>query len=599
MLIVFMVLFLLVTIGCLNAAIVLWPSRSQPIVRPLIGLQLCAAVWMSAVLFQVIAPDMQARALWVRVSYFGIGASSLMWLLFCLEATGRWIPASYANRRVAALALPIVVFLALAWTNDAHQLIWTAIRVEPGGQTFVLHGPGFWAFSAVQYLYFMIGFVLAALTGFREPSRRRRHMVAIVAIAGAAILVNLTYLTEIAWVDWTPMALGLGTLIYTRVMRAELPPPNPTLTQSALINLMSEGVIVVDDFGRLISANDAAARLLNVRLANQHGVELASLVQHENLASELLTHAETQFTLNIDGRTRIIEASRTPLTQRGRTEVGYVLLLRDVTDEVEARKTAFDLRLEQERVNVLGNFIQAATHEFRTPLSIIKASLFMAGRVDDPDKRRLQMSKIEQQVQRLNRLLDQVETMVELDAGRSMTIQPVDLNDCLRAVLADLQQEITTHELQTVLSLDASLPHIRADRGNLLRVFAELVSNAVLYSPRGGRVEVRSQRTDDDLQVSVTNSGPRLSAEVQGRMFERLYRGDPSRSTPGFGLGLPIAQQIVRTLGGEIEVTSDSVTGTCVAVHLPAAVMIESRARPAASSDPADLARVASWSGAR
>ena len=115
---------------------------------------------------------------------------------------------------------------------------------------------------------------------------------------------------------------------------------------------------------------------------------------------------------------------------------------------------------------------------------------------------------------------------------------------------------------------------VRADRDRLAQVLDNLLSNALRYSPDGGRVSISARRVDDGVRLSITDEGPGLTVEQRERVFERFYRVDPSRSRAlgGSGIGLAIARALVDAMGGRIWVESDGEgRGSTFRLELPAA----------------------------
>ena len=144
----------------------------------------------------------------------------------------------------------------------------------------------------------------------------------------------------------------------------------------------------------------------------------------------------------------------------------------------------------------------------------------------------------------------------------------------LREVAADamaLYGEVAEDKgVSLVARLDADV-NVSADRNRMRQVVANLLDNAIKYTPRGGRVEMEIRAEGGDAVLEVRDSGIGIPEDERPRIWERLYRGDASRSERGLGLGLSLVRAIVEAHGGRVEVVSKPGQGSTFRVHLPAA----------------------------
>jgi len=280
--------------------------------------------------------------------------------------------------------------------------------------------------------------------------------------------------------------------------------------------------------------------------------------------------------------------------ETGGKPVRMIGAMQDVTGRAQAEQHAFELALERERMALLGKFVQDASHEFRTPLSIIQTNVYLLERLEDGPKRQRKLAQIGDQVTGLIRLVDLLGEITRLDSGVPFTTQPTDLNRLIGAVADKLQGAAAAKSLALHLVLAPGLPLVSADGNRLGRALDELLDNAVRFTPAGGRVTVRTGwrmadggwRIDDvepvgkNLQsaighpqwvtVEVQDTGPGIPPDVLPHVFERFYRQDAAHTTPGFGLGLPIARAIVERHGGRLEVESRPGAGSVFRILLPA-----------------------------
>jgi signal transduction histidine kinase len=231
-------------------------------------------------------------------------------------------------------------------------------------------------------------------------------------------------------------------------------------------------------------------------------------------------------------------------------------------------------------------FIAIVSHELRTPVaSIYGAALTLRNR-DLPDEQREAMhSIIYHESDRLARLVSDVLWVNRLQAGRIETaIEAVDAADLARVVV-DAARSHVPPRLSLALSAEPSLPPVAADAEKLRQVLANLVDNAVKYSPAGGRVTVRVERGDGRIRFAVSDEGVGIPPHEQRRIFEKFHRLDPNlrASVSGSGLGLYICREFVEKMNGRIWVASTVGEGSTFVVELP--IADRSLARPEATPE--------------
>jgi signal transduction histidine kinase len=260
-------------------------------------------------------------------------------------------------------------------------------------------------------------------------------------------------------------------------------------------------------------------------------------------------------------------------TQIGRHDLGRRVPLAREGREINALAQAFNAMLE--RIESLLNELQQITdnvaHELRTPVTrirgIAETTLKSGDHIDD--FREMAATVIDG----CDDLTEMVATMLEIAKAESgvaeLEIAPLDFCQ-ISAEAVDLfapmaeDKGVEIHWTQPPRKVTVS-----ADRQRLQRAVANLLDNAVKYTPPGGRVTLTLQADASGARVDITDTGMGIDAEDLPHVFERFYRGDKSRSTPGSGLGLSLARAIVRAHGGEIAVKSTLHQGTTFHILLP------------------------------
>ena|SRR5579864_3540118 len=228
-------------------------------------------------------------------------------------------------------------------------------------------------------------------------------------------------------------------------------------------------------------------------------------------------------------------------------------------------------RAEQEHERLRTALLDSVTHEFRTPLTSIKASvttLLSGTTLDDSGKHDL-LAVIDEETDRLNRLVGEASEMAQLDSGMfKLDLQPHSIQDALAPAIEDAKASLEKHPVEVLLA--PSSPRVRMDVQRIREVLMHLLENAGKYSAPGTPIKVTSEVKDGRLLTSVADSGPGIDSFEQSLIFEKFYRGQNQRYTaPGTGMGLAIAKVIVEAHGGTIGVVSQVGSGSVFSFTLP------------------------------
>jgi len=221
----------------------------------------------------------------------------------------------------------------------------------------------------------------------------------------------------------------------------------------------------------------------------------------------------------------------------------------DLAQQIEAARQSEQLRT---------TLIDAMAHEFKTPLTLIKAatSSLLANPNESPESREEQLKIADDEAEHLKELIDNAIEMARLDTTH-IDVRPETSNfeDTLRAVLASMQAKIDNRPVRVVC--DKQLPAMAFDRRLMKLAIKQLLDNAVKYSHSETPVDVEMHGRDGVLTVAISDYGDDIAADEQTRIFERFYRGPSIKyQIPGSGLGLSIAHSIVQAHHGKLTVSS-------------------------------------------
>lgn len=241
----------------------------------------------------------------------------------------------------------------------------------------------------------------------------------------------------------------------------------------------------------------------------------------------------------------------------------------DELDRLTEVFNAMTARLDNS-FNRIREFTLHASHELKTPLTVMHGELETALRDGPPGNREHLLSQLDE-VQRLTKIVDGLTLLTKADAGQiTLKQEPVRLDELARDSHADAQILARPFDVQVELGRceEISLP---GDRHRLRQLLLNLTDNAIKYNCPKGTVTIDLHRNDKFAELKISNTGPGIPAEMQLRVFDRFFRADPAHgnTVDGCGLGLSIAQWIVTAHRGTIQICSQPETLTTVMVRLP------------------------------
>ena len=215
--------------------------------------------------------------------------------------------------------------------------------------------------------------------------------------------------------------------------------------------------------------------------------------------------------------------------------------------------------------------LDSVTHDLRTPLTSIKASVttLLSNPALKDEQRKELLTVINEESDRLNRLVGEAGEMAQLDAGEfELRLEPQHIEDVIAAALAQCKTVLGNREI--LVNLLPDLPRVRVDLPRAKEVMVHLLENANQYSPADQPITISAESTGDFVATSVADRGSGIGVPEQNLVFEKFYRGRDQRYTvQGTGMGLPIAKAIVEAHGGTIGVTSQLGHGSVFTFNLP------------------------------
>ncbi|MBK8136986.1 MAG: hypothetical protein IPK52_14340 [Chloroflexi bacterium] len=578
-----------------------WPRRGVLGAKPLSMMLFVLIFWSAMVLAEILASSPGSKLVYLNLRQIGLVSLPVLWLLMTIELyeqddwTRRWLLAGL-------FAFPALV-LFLAYLN--HPLVRASVDVTTRfGLTVIAVERGPWNTLEVAYSYtlILIGvFLLLDLTRRSAPGQRYQTVSLIIGI-GITVIANFLDVSRLNPIAplvpivfaFVPSSLFFMWGLFRQPLLDVLP-----VAHDRVLEAIADGVMVVNGVGRIVDLNRSAGDILRRALPNQPqplGKMLVDVMidwpEWKAASPELRSRFEVPF-VKADARIFYEVEVTTLKTLRGDL-MGQIMLINDIT----AHKHAMELQAESERIHVLQQFIRDASHDLRTPMSIIQSSAYLMKRLADkqigdlatlhPKLPQVYASVIEGAIDLTGKLRDRAVAaddaarrlwsilsgmieLAELEAASAIEKHPMDLNLIVEAVVKGRHAEAERHGVALEHTSDASIPVIFADERHLSRAIDAVILNAIQYTLTGGRISVRTQRAGESVCVEVADTGIGIKPDDLPRIFDRFFRADPSRSTEtgGAGLGLSLAKAILEAHGGSISVQSELGAGSTFKLLVP------------------------------
>lgn len=352
-----------------------------------------------------------------------------------------------------------------------------------------------------------------------------------------------------------------------KVMAQQLDDQINTLTSertklSAVLNQMTDGVLIADTEGHVQLLNPTAERLFQIKEKAGLGRSVVEVLRYHQLVElwQTAKNGERESTmLEIGPQHLFLQVVGIPL--KTALPGSTLLLFQDLT---QLR------RLE----TVRRDFISNVSHELRTPLASLKAlaETLQEGALDDPPAARRFILRMETEIDNLTQLVNELLELSRIESGKVPLsfnrILPCDLLRPAYERMA-LQAERAGQELS--LECQPDLPAVFADPDRITQVLINLVHNAIKFTLPDGKITISAYRDGDHIVFFVRDTGVGIARKDLGRIFERFYKADRARTGGGTGLGLSIARHMIETHGGYIWAESEEKIGSTFYFSLPIA----------------------------
>lgn len=340
-----------------------------------------------------------------------------------------------------------------------------------------------------------------------------------------------------------------------------------------ILNVLTDGIAVTDDDQRITSANNALSAILHVdgadeTLLNESIEKALARKTGQDLCGDLLDsryrgrRVVTEIACSEDDSACVLRICRSPLGERnGSARSAFVWSIRDITQQ----RMADQMR---------DQFVNAATHELRTPMANIKAyaETLASGDVDDVEQQKSFCNVINDEVTRLARFIDDLLHLNRMEVGATtLQLQVTEMKRFFEEVVEKVRPQMTQKDINFTVELPAKLPELTVDKDKLTVAMINLLGNGAKYTPNGGCVRLHVALVENAIQIDVEDTGIGIVEEELPKVLEKFYRSSDPRvhGETGSGLGLSLTNEIIRLHDGTLSISSELDKGSKFTFTLP------------------------------
>jgi PAS domain S-box-containing protein len=341
---------------------------------------------------------------------------------------------------------------------------------------------------------------------------------------------------------------------------------------AAIVESSDDAIVSKDLNGVVMSWNNAAERIFGYAADEMIGRSIRLLIpddrqpeEDETLArirrGDRVDHFET-VRRRKDGTLVPISLTVSPILDSAGVVIGASKIARDISDRVRAAEEREQLlSMAREASRLKDEFLATLSHELRTPLNaILRYVRMIRSGLIDAAKRERAIETIERNATSLSQIVEDILDVSRIIAGKiRLDVKPLDMADVVGAALESTRPAAEAKDISLETYFEPGLEPVHGDAERLQQVVWNLVTNAVKFTNRGGRVTVRVLRTGSGIELKVSDNGAGISPEFLPHIFERFRQGDATttRQHGGLGLGLAISRHLVEAHGGTLDAASE------------------------------------------
>jgi PAS domain S-box-containing protein len=573
-----------ISILCGVLAVVCYNHWQLPAARALLLLFVGLVLSTSGYALEILLPTLETKMQTVRLQYLGIVCLPIAWLMFAKRFGGS-TPSLSKRTGIMLWVVPAITIL-MVFTYESHSFFYTQIAIKQtslGPMLALKYGPVFWIHTIYSYLLLVLGCIILVRAMLHAPTHGRSQLIGPLLGAFIPWIGNGIYLSNLVEFDITPFTFAAtGTIWAWSLFRSRILDIIP-IARDEVLESMSDGVVIVDDKGRVIDINKAALAMvdrtrdavMNRRLSESvpeyAGVITRYQPVHETTEEVELSHPSKP--------TRWFMLRITPLIDRLQQRVGRLVVLTNITEQKQNEAILRAARDTAEHANRTKNaFLMNVSHEFRTPLNAIigySELLLLQSQERGTSEFDSDLKQIHRSGNHLLAMVRDVLDLTQLEAGTlEREVRQIEPELFLHHLVVMLQPQCAENNNTLQLEQSGELRAFCTDSEKLTRILTHLIDNATKFTEHGHitvSVKPATLAQHPALAFCVGDTGIGLTAQRVDELLQPFAQGDmtATRRHGGLGLGLAIVQQFCVFLGGTLQIESRPKQGSLFTVILP------------------------------
>jgi PAS domain S-box-containing protein len=538
---------------------------------------------------EISSTEIHTVLIFYKIEYIGVSVLPLLFLLFTISYSGK---KSGLPKSIMGLLFGIpVITLLLVFTTEHHDLFNKNMHIDYGGLFPVFYfdlGIWYWVHFIFTIICIILGLIiLFSMLQVTLPDFHKQIYIIIIGSLMPFLTLLMRLLGMSPWgIDPSPFSLTLSAIIifigFTRYKLFNLTP----LARSLLFENNHEGVIVFDREQRIVDYNNSAVNNQYIK-SNAIGTHVSELskpwrdILNRDTSSKEIDNIEVKE--KIEGYDFWFNITFLPLHDNYENKIGQMMTISNITErkyaEEELRKAidkANYLAVEAENANTAkSTFLANMSHELRTPLnSIIGFSdLLLEGKTGSLNEKQIRyISNVSNSGKHLLLVINDILDISKIEAGKmELSCDSISIHETTNEVLMACSSLASSKGIELKQNLDCSIKTIKADRVKLKQILYNLISNAIKFTPAGGKVTLNIKSDDENILFEVIDTGEGISKEDQNKLFTVFGQLDTAnnRRYEGTGLGLAIVKRLVEMHKGKVWIESEIGKGSTFAFEIP------------------------------
>ncbi len=545
------------------------------------ALMLAGAFYSFGYSFEIASTTVEQIRYWLRIEYIGIPAIPTLWLIFAVQFTGnkKWL----SPPLIALLAGISFTTFIIHYTNDMTHWYYRQVAIDHSGPfpvALLVKGPWYWVHIAYSNLAILIGNLLFIDMYLNSQLLYKKQAMVMLLGSLGPWLGHLIYVFHLSpfSLDTSPVVMVVAGIIYSWGMFhyhiLDLVP----IAAESVFQSLEEGVIILDRKKRVINYNPAVTTL-----SNQFGPDSIGKLIHRDfndlsrMLSPLINGKSDitilTFMLENELHTYQVNVSQV-VDKRGRSN-GWILIFNDVTRLQKIEQALNESEKKYEALNATKDkFFRIISHDLKNPFQqLVGLTGILKHDMGNLDKDELThiIHMIHQSAESGSKLLENLMIWANAQTEKiEFKHEMIRLSEIANQSIEFVKALADAKEITLETSID-NLLQIKSDENMLDLVLRNLITNAIKFTPRNGRVSITANRDDDHVSISVRDNGIGIPPEKIASLFtiDKIYSTEGTEKEKGTGLGLLLCKEFVEKNHGSIHVKSQPGKGSEFIVRLP------------------------------